>query len=121
MEDFKKIWNDWCESWTITNNTEREQELQKFIAEDFKYTDPLQAVNGRAQISDYIGQFQEQFPGTTFVPTKILSHHDRYLIKWDMLNEKNEVVDDGTSFALVEDNRLKDITGFFDVENYPNL
>lgn len=38
-----------------------------------------------------------------------------------MSNEKNEIVDDGTSFALVENNKLKDITGFFDVDNYPNL
>lgn len=121
MKNFKEVFDIWSESWAITNRSERDVELQKILADDFKYTDPLYQAKGLAQISDYIGQFQEQFPGTTFVPTKITSHHDRNLIKWDMLNEKNEVVDDGTSFALVENDKLKDITGFFEVDNYPNL
>lgn len=121
MTDIKELWNGWCKSWTITNRTERDQELQKILADDFKYTDPLFEAKGLAQISDYISQFQEQFPGTTFTPTKIVSHHDRNLVKWDMLNKKSEIADDGSSFAMVENNRLKDITGFFKVDNYPNL
>ncbi len=121
MTNFKELWDAWCNVWTLTDRTERDQKLQKFISDDFKYTDPIFQAKGLAQISDYIDQFQEQYPGTSFAPTNVLAHHERYLVKWDTLNDKNEIVDDGTSFALVENNRLKDITGFFKADNYDNL
>ncbi|WP_040280033.1 nuclear transport factor 2 family protein [Psychroserpens damuponensis] len=115
MNDFKYAWNVWCNSWTITNTTERAQELQHILAQNFTYTDPVMAVKGVDQINEAIQQFQAQAPGITFDATHISTHNNRFLVKWNMLNAENDIINEGSSFIQTENNKFKDITGFFEV------
>jgi len=121
MKNFKEVFNIWSESWAITERTKRDELLKKILADDFHYTDPLIQLSGLNEVSDYIGEFHKQSPGITFVQTNVISHHGKNLVKWDTLNQNKEVIDGGSSFVLVENNKLKDITGFFEVDNNPNI
>lgn len=121
MKNFKEVFDIWSESWAITERTKRDELLKTILADDFRYTDPLIELSGLNEVSDYIAEFHKQSPGITFAQTNVVSHHNKNLVKWNTLNENKEVIDGGSSFVLVEDNKLKDITGFFDVENYPDL
>ena len=58
-------------------------------------------------------EFQKQFEGCSFVTRNIEEHHNRCLVHWDMINDNKEVVSNGISFVLHENNKQKQITGFF--------
>ena len=47
------------------------------------------------------------------VITDLQYHHEKILAHWNMVNAKNEVVGNGTDFAIYENGKLKQITGFF--------
>jgi len=108
-----EIWEVYSSCWSNENSEERKSKLAKITTDDFEYRDPNSEIKGYVQLSDYIKQFQEQFRGVSFITTDITIHHNRCLIHWNMVNDKNEVVSDGASFVLFENNKLKQITGFF--------
>ncbi len=113
MKTINKIWDIYRTCWNETNPLKRKEKLQKILTDDFEYKDPNFEVKGFIQLSDYMKQFQEEFKGASFVTTDINIHHNRCLINWNMINNNNEVVSNGTSFVLYENNKLKQITGFF--------
>jgi len=113
MKAINEIWEAYRACWNDTNSIERTEKLQKILTDDFEYRDPNFELEGYAQLSDYMKQFQEQFKGFSFITTDINIHHNRCLVYWNMVNDKNEVISNGTSFVLFENNKLKQITGFF--------
>jgi len=58
-------------------------------------------------------EFQEQYNGASFITEDINIHHNRSLVHWNMINDQNEIISNGTSFVLYDNNKLKQITGFF--------
>ncbi|MCF6349141.1 MAG: nuclear transport factor 2 family protein [Flavobacteriaceae bacterium] len=113
MKVINEIWGIYRTCWNDTNSIQRTEKLQKILTDDFEYRDPNFEIKGYVQLSDYMKQFQEQFEGASFITTDINIHHNRCLVNWNMVNDKNEVVSNGTSFVLCENNKLKQITGFF--------
>ncbi|MDO5969770.1 nuclear transport factor 2 family protein [Flavivirga aquimarina] len=113
MEAIGEIWDIYRTCWNETSSVQRAEKLQKILTDDFEYKDPNFEVKGYIQLSDYMKQFQEEFEGASFVTTDINIHHNRCLVNWNMINDNNEVLSNGTSFVLYENNKLKQITGFF--------
>lgn len=113
MNETSQIWETYRASWSNDNSAERTNELQKITNNDFEYRDPNIDLTGHQQLSDYMSQFQKEFVGASFVITDFQYHHNRSLAHWNMVNAENEVVGTGTDFAIYENGKLKQITGFF--------
>jgi len=113
MKTINEIWDIYRTCWNDNNSIQRTEKLQKILTEDFEYRDPNLEVKGYTQLSDYMKQFQEQFAGISFITTDINIHHNRCLVHWNMVKDKNEVVRNGSSFVLCENDKLKQIIGFF--------
>jgi len=76
----------------------------------------LVQTRGYDQLSEYMAQFQEQFPGCYFETKYFLQHHGRSIARWDMKNDKGEAISEGISFAEYSDNGLLIAeTGFYEV------
>lgn len=113
MNNINEIWDIYRACWNEKDAIARSEKLQNILTDDFEYRDPNFEIAGYAELSDYMKEFQEQFEGASFITTEISTHHNRSLIHWNMLGDNKEVLSNGTSFVLCENNRLKQITGFF--------
>jgi len=113
MNEINQIWETYRASWSNKNSAIRTEDLRKITTDDFEYRDPNVELTGSEQLSDYMSQFQEEFIGASFVITDFIVHHGRSLAYWNMLNSENEVVVVGADFAIYENGKLKQITGFF--------
>jgi len=113
MKTINEIWDIYRTCWNTNNSIQRIEKLQKILADDFEYKDPNFEVYGYTQLSEYMAQFQEEFKGASFITKDISIHHNRCLIHWHVINENKEVLSNGTSYVLYENNKLKEITGFF--------
>ena len=116
MNTFNTIWDIYRSCWSEVNANQRTQKLKNILTSNFEYLDPNFKVNGYLELSNYMKEFQEQFSGASFVTKNIHTHHNRCLVHWSMVNTKNETLSHGTSYVLYEDNKLKQITGFFNEE-----
>lgn len=113
MNNINQIWETYRASWNNDDSVKRTDELKEIMTEDFEYRDPNIELRGSEQLSDYMSQFQKEFVGASFVITDLQYHHEKILAHWNMVNAKNEVVGNGTDFAIYENGKLKQITGFF--------
>jgi len=113
MKTINEIWDIYRSCWNEVSTAKRTQKLQSILTDNFEYKDPNYEVRGYEELSDYMEEFQKLFKGSSFVTKEINSHHNRCLIHWNMVNDKNEILSNGTSFVLYENNKLKQITGFF--------
>ncbi|WP_010180013.1 nuclear transport factor 2 family protein [Aquimarina agarilytica] len=113
MQTIHKIWDTYRTCWANSNAIQRTEKLKTILTDDFEYSDPNFEVKGYVQLSDYMQQFQEQFEGASFITNEINTHHNRCLIHWSMINSTNEVISNGSSFVFYENDKLKQITGFF--------
>ena len=113
------LWNRYAATWSLPAD-DRPGELAACLTADVTYCDPQGPVCGPAALSDYMGQFQEAFPGTRFRIESVLHHHGRALAAWTLRGPGDEVFQRGTSYAvLADDGRLSDITGFFEPSAEP--
>ncbi|MFD2033594.1 nuclear transport factor 2 family protein [Belliella marina] len=109
----KEIWETYRACWSEANTAGRENKLNQIIAEDFEFYDPNIDLDGSQKLSDYMAQFQKDFPDCTFTITDFMIHHDRSLAHWDMVNSDKEVVGNGSDFAFYSDGKLKAVSSFF--------
>jgi hypothetical protein len=108
------LWNRYAATWSLTAE-DRPAELAACLTDDVTYCDPEGLVLGRTALSDYMGQFQNAFPGTAFRIESVLDHHGRTLASWTLRGAGDELYQQGTSYAVVaEDGRLSAVTGFFE-------
>ncbi len=113
MKAINEVWETYRSCWSNPDSVQRTEKLQNILSDDFEYKDPSSEITGYQQLSDYMKQFQEQFEGASFETADMNIHHNRILIHWNMVNDQKEVVSNGSSFALYENDKLKQITGFF--------
>lgn len=96
METIKEIWDTYRSCWDDPNSIQRTEKLRKILTDDFKYIDPNIEIRGYLQLSDYMKQFQEQFEGASFITKDVNIHHNRCLVNWNMINDNNEVINNGS-------------------------
>ena len=116
MESSKRrdTWEAYTRSWSEKTPAERQKAFEANLHPGCVYTDPHFQVEGYRSLDGYMADFQKNIPGGHFVTTKFLTHHDRSLAYWDMLDGTGRKVGEGASFAVYDsDGRLTMMSGFF--------
>jgi SnoaL-like domain len=98
------------------NRSERRRALIAQIwTEDARYVDPVLEAEGQAGIDAMVCGVHKRFPGHRFRrigdPD---AHHDRVRFTWELAPEGGPAVVKGIDFAVIADQRVQNVTGFFD-------
>ncbi len=115
MNTVVQIADRYIATWNETDAGRRQALLAEAWAEGATYTDPLAHGKGRNEIGALIGAVQQRFPGFRFaLDGKPDGYGDHVRFSW-MLGPSGEAdMIKGTDFAVVENGRLKSVTGFLD-------
>jgi hypothetical protein len=115
MTDPVAIANRYIALWNEADPARRRALLAEGWAENAAYVDPLAKGQGHDEISALIGAVQQRFPGFLF---RLTGHADGYADKlrfsWALGPASDADMIQGTDFALVENGRLRSVTGFLD-------
>ncbi len=111
--DVEQLWRRYAKIWSSDQST-RERELQACLADDATYCDPNGLLAGRPALSEYMGGFQDNFPGNGFTIIDVISHDGGSLARWTQYDANESTLHYGASFASHDaEGRLKNINGFF--------
>lgn len=111
--DVEQLWRRYAKIWS-SDPASREVELQACLADDATYCDPNGLLSGRSALSDYMGGFQDSFPGNGFDIVDVVAHDGGSLARWARYDASGSTLHYGASFASSDaEGRLKDINGFF--------
>ncbi len=111
-------WETYTQSWSETDAQRQQQLFEQSLCPDCVYTDPMLQTTGYAQLAGYMAGLQKNLPGARFVTTQFVSHHDRSLAHWNMVDGKGNTVAPGISVGHYDaDGRLKQMTGFYEAVN----
>jgi hypothetical protein len=115
MTDAAQIADRYIAVWNETDPARRRALLAEGWTENATYVDPLMAGEGREQIGALIAAVHERFPGFRFtLDGRADGYRDRIRFSWALGPETEADMIKGTDFIVVEDGRLKSITGFLD-------
>lgn len=102
-------------AWNATAAEERAALVARTWTPQASYVDPVMAGDGHAGIDAMIAGCQARFPGFRFSRRgKLDVHGDNIRFSWDLAPEGGDPVAGGTDFAVIEDGRMKVVTGFLD-------
>jgi hypothetical protein len=115
MTDAAKIADCYIALWNETDPERRRALLAEGWTANAAYVDPLAKGEGRDEISALIGAVQSRFPGFRFaLDGRADGYGDKLRFSWALGPENEADMIKGTDFAIVEDGRLKSVTGFLD-------
>jgi len=115
MTDAAQIAQRYIDSWNETDATRRANLLTALWTEDARYVDPMMAGEGRGQIDALIAGIHQQFPGFRFaLAGKPDGYGDKVRFSWTLGPDGGEGLVEGTDFGVVENGRLRAVTGFLD-------
>jgi hypothetical protein len=115
MTDANQIAERYIAVWNETDPARRSAMLAKGWSADATYADPLMKGEGHEEIGALIGAVQERFPGFRFaLDDRVDSHGDNIRFSWSLGPDSDPQMIKGTDFAIIEDGRLKSVTGFLD-------
>src|SRR5689334_18623926 len=85
MSDFDAVIEQYLAVWNETDPAARRSGIAALFAEDVRYTDPIAAVRGHAELDGLIGAVQQQFPGLVFsAGGPVDAHHDQARFTWHL-------------------------------------
>lgn len=115
MTDAARIAERYIAVWNEADPVRRNALLDENWSEDATYIDPLMRGNGREQIGELIGGVHQRFPGFRFsLDGRVDGYGDRIRFTWRLGPQSEPDMIKGTDFAVIEDGRLKSVTGFLD-------
>jgi hypothetical protein len=115
MTDATMIADRYIALWNETDSGRRSALLAEGWSEDATYVDPQMKAAGHDAISTMIGSVHERFPGFRFtLDGNADGYGDRVRFSWLLGPQAEPDMIRGTDFAVVEDGRLKTVTGFLD-------
>lgn len=115
MTDPAAIANRYIALWNETDPGRRRALLAEGWTENAAYVDPLAKGEGHDQISALIGAVQQRFPGFLFtLAGRADGFADRLRFSWALGPASEADMIKGTDFAVIEDGRLRSVTGFLD-------
>lgn len=113
--DVNRIVDRYIAVWNETDPARRVALLAECWNDDATYIDPLMNGEGHEQIGALIAAVQDRFPGFRFTLEGAADGYgDKIRFSWALGPETEPNMIKGTDFALIEDGRLKSVTGFFD-------
>jgi len=115
MSDGARVASLYIAAWNETDAERRLSLVTESLTETASYIDPLMQGRGHAEIGAMIGAVQERFPGFRFaLDGPVDGYGDRLRFSWALGPEGQADLIKGTDFAVLEDGRLKEVTGFLD-------
>jgi len=115
MTDAAHIAERYIAVWNETDPVRRNALLVQGWTEDATYVDPLMRGDDRDQIGTLIGGVHQRFPGFRFaLDGRVDGHGDRIRFSWTLGPQAEPDMIKGTDFAVIEEGRLKSVTGFLD-------
>ncbi|KAF1045153.1 MAG: hypothetical protein GAK35_01479 [Herbaspirillum frisingense] len=109
------IAHSYLDTWNATDSLQRRALLESAWSEAPSYVDPMMSGSGREQIDGLIAAVQKRFPEwkSSLVGTPDL--HGAYLrFSWSLGPEGVDGPVKGTDFVVLEEGRIKAVTGFLD-------
>jgi hypothetical protein len=120
MNSLNELADRYIAAWNETDATRRHDLIARTYTEDATYVDPVFQSEGQEGIADMIAAAQAQFPGNRFRRvSEVDAHHDRIRFTWELGPEGSPALAGGVDFAVVEGDRLRAVTGFFDFTPQP--
>lgn len=102
-------------AWNETDAVARRRLIADTWTADAAYVDPMAAVAGHDGVEALIAGVQERFPGFRFnLIGQADGHGEHVRFSWGLGPDGAEAPIKGTDYVLVEDGRLKRVTGFLD-------
>ncbi|NHA04892.1 SnoaL-like domain-containing protein [Mucilaginibacter sp. HC2] len=97
--------NKHLQIWTETDNTKRLALAEKVYAYNIRIIDPGVILNGRAEVSNFIGGLLKQNPGFEFTLVKpIETHHNAAILSWQFgPKSKPDTITGQDIFTIAED------------------
>jgi len=116
MSERRKTWETYALSWKAAAPAEKRALYEASLSKSCAYTDPLTVARGWDELEAYMLQFHEQIPGGHFLTVDFMTHHDRCVAHWRMMDGEGIERGTGTSFGEFDgDGKLVAMTGFFEV------
>lgn len=101
--------------WNETDAEWRRSLIEHLWTDDGHYVDPALEAAGHPAIDAMVVAVHERFPGHRFRRTgPVDQHHDRLRFSWELAPEGGPALVVGVDFAVLDGERLRSVTGFFD-------
>jgi hypothetical protein len=115
MAELDDLIDRYIATWNETDSARRRDLVGRTFTRDASYLDPHLEGDGASEIDALIGAVQARFPGYRFRRIgPVDAHHDRVRFSWEVSPEGGPVFASGTDIAVVDDGRLRSVTGFID-------
>ncbi|TPN89936.1 nuclear transport factor 2 family protein [Mesorhizobium sp. CU2] len=115
MTDLNTIARNYITAWNESDATRRKALLEAAFTSDVSYRDPVMQGDGHDGIAALIDGVQQRFAGFRFsLKGQPDGFGDRIRFSWNLGPEGVESVIEGTDIGVIENGRLKSITGFLD-------
>ncbi|MER9416963.1 nuclear transport factor 2 family protein [Mesorhizobium sp. M0306] len=115
MTDLNTIAENYIAVWNESDAARRKALLEATFTEDIGYRDPIMQGNGHDGIAALIDGVQQRFAGFRFsLKGKPDGFADTIRFSWNLGPDGVESIIEGTDIGVIENGRLKSITGFLD-------
>jgi len=115
MDNLTELLDRYIAMWNETDPERRHALIAQIWTEDARYVDPVSEAEGRASIDAMGYGVHERFPGHRLRRTSDPdAHHDRVRFAWELAPQTGPAVVKGIDFAVIDGQRLQNVTGFFD-------
>ncbi|MET3578690.1 hypothetical protein ABID19_001715 [Mesorhizobium robiniae] len=115
MTDLNTIAQNYITAWNESDAARRTALLKAAFTEDVSYRDPIMQGDGHAGVAALIDGVQQRFVGFRFsLKGKPDGFGDTIRFSWNLGPEGADSVIEGTDIGIIENGRLKSVTGFLD-------
>lgn len=115
MTDPAKIADSYLALWNEPDPARRAALLRAHWCADASYVDPLASAQGHAAIAALVDAVRARFPGCRFaLAGPADGYGERVRFSWTLGPPADPEAVKGTDFVLLEQGRLKTVTGFLD-------
>ncbi|MDG4894440.1 MULTISPECIES: nuclear transport factor 2 family protein [unclassified Mesorhizobium] len=115
MTDLNMIARNYIAAWNESDATRRKALLEATFTSDVSYRDPVMQGDGHEGIAALIDGVQQRFAGFRFwLKGEPDGFADKIRFSWNLGPEGVESVIEGTDIGVIENGRLKSVTGFLD-------
>ncbi|TIN72825.1 MAG: nuclear transport factor 2 family protein [Mesorhizobium sp.] len=115
MTDLTKIAENYITAWNESDAVRRTELLKATLTEDVSYRDPLMQGDGHEGVAALIDGVQQRFAGFRFsLKGTPDGFADKIRFSWNLGPEGTPSVIEGTDIGIIENGRLKSVTGFLD-------
>jgi hypothetical protein len=115
MTDINMIARRYIDLWNERTPSRRREILSQHWTKDARYVDPLMSGDGHDGVEALIEGVQQRFPDFKFTLLgQPNGYGDHVRFSWGLGPEGADSPIKGTDFAVVQDGKIRSITGFLD-------